>query len=140
MTRAMEKVRELTPRRSPMSLEHQLEKINRWYVGWSSYYSMTETPSQLKSIEAHIRRRLRAQLIGNPKRRRHLDSNLIKMGIRRTLAHKTVYSNHGVWKLSHTSATEQAWSKSWFTKMGLKIISHTNNPHWQPLKVWVKLC
>lgn len=140
MTRAMEKVRELTPRRSHLSLEHQIEKINRWYVGWSSYYSMTETPSQLKSVEAHMRRRLRAQLIRNQKRRRHLDNKLIKMGVRRVLAHKTVYSNDGVWKLSHTSATEQAWSKSWFTQMGLKTISQTSKAHWQPLKVWVKLC
>ena len=140
MTRAMEKVRQLTPRRSHLSLEHQIAKINRWYVGWSSYYSMTETPSQLKSVEAHIRRRLRAQLTRNQKRRRHLDNKLIKMGVRRVLAHKTVYSNDGVWKLSHTSATEQAWSKSWFTQMGLKTISQTSKAHWQPLKVWVKLC
>lgn len=140
MTRALEKVKELTPRGSHLSLERQIEKINQWYVGWSGYYSMTETPSQLQSIEAHIRRRLRAQLIRNQKRRRHLDKKLIHLGVRNALAHKTAYSNHGVWKLSHTAATEQAWSKSWFRQMGLKIVSQAKKPHWKALTVWVKLC
>lgn len=140
MTRAFEKVKELTPRRSHRSLEKQIAKINQWYVGWSGYYSMTETPSQLQSIEAHIRRRLRAQMVSNQKRRRHLDRKLIQQGVRSGLAHKTAYSNHGVWKLSHTAATEQAWSKSWFSQMGLKITSHAKKPHWKALTVWVKLC
>lgn len=140
MARAMEKVKELTPRRSHLSLERQIDKINQWYVGWSGYYSMTETPSQLQSIEAHIRRRLRAQLVRNQKRRRHLDRKLIQQGVRAGLAHKTAYSNHGVWKLSHTAATEQAWSKSWFRQMGLKIASQAVKSHWKSLTVWVKLC
>ena len=140
MTRAMEKVKELTPRRTHQSIERQIAKINQWYVGWSGYYSMTETPSQLQSIEAHIRRRLRAQLVRNQKRRRHLDQKLIHLGVRYALAHKTAYSNHGVWKLSHTAATEQAWSTSWFRQMGLKITSQANKPHWKALTVWVKLC
>ena len=140
MSRAIEKVKELTPRRTHQSLERQIDKINQWYLGWSGYYSMTETPNQLQSIEAHIRRRLRAQMVRNQKRRRHLDRKLISQGVRAGLAHKTAYSNHGVWKLSHTAATEQAWSNSWFRQMGLKITSDVKKLHWKPLTVWVKLC
>ena len=37
MKRAMEKLKELTPRGTSLSLEKTIEKINKWYVGWSSY-------------------------------------------------------------------------------------------------------
>lgn len=74
----METVRSLTPRGAHRPVEQQIEQINQWYVGWSGYFGMTETPSQLKAIEAHIRRRLRAQLIGAQKRKRYLLRKLIK--------------------------------------------------------------
>ena len=72
MGRAMEKVKELTPRRCSLPLEKQIARVNQWYRGWSGYYSMTETPSQLKVLEAHIRARFRAQFMRDQKRRRYL--------------------------------------------------------------------
>ena len=57
MSRAMDKVRELTPRGTHQSIEQTVETINKWYVGWSAYYSMTQYPKQLSTIEAHVRRR-----------------------------------------------------------------------------------
>ena len=63
MNKAMEKVKELTPRGTHLPIEKSIEKINQWYVGWSAYYKMTEYPSQLRKIEAHIRRRLRARWV-----------------------------------------------------------------------------
>jgi hypothetical protein len=52
---AMDKVKALTPRGTHKSLEPTLDKINQWYVGWSNCYSLTNYPSQLHKIEAHIR-------------------------------------------------------------------------------------
>jgi hypothetical protein len=62
---AMAKVKELTPRGTHLTLEASIERINSWYAGWSSYFAMTYYPSQLKKIEAHIRRRLRSRLVDN---------------------------------------------------------------------------
>lgn len=58
MKRAMQKVKELTPRGTYMTLEHTMKRINEWCIGWSGYYLITQYPSQLRNIEAHIRRRL----------------------------------------------------------------------------------
>ncbi len=61
---AMAKVKELTPRGAHLTLEKTItEQINRWYVGWAGYFSMTQYPAQLAKIEAHIRRRLRSRLV-----------------------------------------------------------------------------
>ncbi len=54
MNRAMARVKALTLRGTHMKLEHATMEINRWYRGWSSYYSMTQFPAQLNKIEAHI--------------------------------------------------------------------------------------
>ena len=50
MNRAMQKVKELTQRGTHLTLEKTIECINSWYMGWSSYYSMTQYPSQLRWI------------------------------------------------------------------------------------------
>ena len=101
MDKAMEKVKELTPRGTHKVLDKTISEINSWYKGWSSYFSMTQYPSQFAKIESHIRRRLRARMIRNLKRRRSIAKNLIQKGVGRKLVNKTVYSNRKCWDLSH---------------------------------------
>jgi len=139
MGRAMEKVKELTPRRSSLPLEQQIARVTQWYKGWSEYYSMTETPSQLKSLEAHIRARFRAQFMRDQKRRRYLVRKLIKQGTRRHTAMKVVYSNDGIWRMSHSFAANSAWNIRWFKERGLATVSEQQRPHWQSLDLWIKL-
>jgi siroheme synthase (precorrin-2 oxidase/ferrochelatase) len=140
MNKAMKRVLELTPRGSYLSLEETMKIINRWYRGWGTYYKMTQFPSQLARIEAHIRRRLRARLVRQQKKRRHLYHKLIKLGVNKHLTRKTVFSNNKTWVLSHTRAVEQAFSIQWFIdKTKQVILSNLKLFGWRPLKEWVKL-
>ena len=136
---AMTKVKELTPRGTSQNLDAAITAINRWYVGWSGYFSMTQYPAQLKKIEAHIRRRLRSRIVAQQKRRRHLYKKLVKRGVNGKTATKAVYSNNKRWVLSHTQAVEQAYPNKWFEKMGLEIRSDKELPHWFEVKQWVHL-
>lgn len=119
MANAMDRAKALTPRRTHLPLTTQIERINRWYLGWKNYFRMTEMPRQLETIEAHIRRRLRARIIAAQKRRRHLASKLEKQGLSRTFARRTAYSPQDVWALSISSAAHRAWTNAWFTQQGL---------------------
>lgn len=140
MNRAMAKVKELTPRGTHLRLERTIEEINTWYMGWSNYYSMTQYPSQLAKIEAHIRRRLRSRLVDQQKKRRYLFEKLIKRKVSRRLAAKTVFSNKKRWELSHTTAVEKAYPNKWFIQeMGLKVRSTEKHPHWFSPHRWVKV-
>ncbi len=140
MKTAMQKVRELTPRGTYLPLEKTMERINRWYIGWSGYYRMTEYPAQLRKIEAHIRRRLRARLVDQQKRRRHLFKKLKKRGVSRKSAANTAFSNKGRWALSHTFALERAYSVAWFIEeKGQEIRSNQKHPHWLPLRRWIRV-
>ncbi len=140
MKRAMAKVKELTPRGSYMTLEKTIERINSWYTGWSGYYRMTQYPSQLSKIEAHIRRRLRSRMIGHHTRRRYLFKKLVKREVPRGMSAKAVFSNMGRWALSHTHAVERAYPNRWFIKeLGLKIRSSEDHPHWFNTNRWIKV-
>lgn len=137
--RAMDKVKELTPRGTSETLEETIKRINSWYMGWSSYYSMTQYPSQLKAIEAHIRRRLRSRIVNQQKSRRNLYNKLIKRGVSREKA-AISFSNNKRWALSHTNAIERAYPNGWFAvEKGLRIRSKEKREHWFEEKKWVRL-
>jgi len=137
---AMDKVKALTPRGTHKALEPTLDKINQWYVGWSNYYSLTNYPSQLHKIEAHIRRRLRSRLVSQQKRKQHLYRNLVKRGVPRKQASKTVFSNNKRWMLSNTRAVTRAYPNSWFINLkGQEIRSDRKLAHWFEVSQWIRL-
>jgi group II intron reverse transcriptase/maturase len=140
LNKAMEKVKELIPRGTNLAIEQAVEKINSWYRGWASYFKMTQYPAQLKSIEAHIRRRLRARIVSQQKKKRNLVAKLIKRGMAKKQAENTVYTNRKTWALSHTKAVEKAFPNKWFTDTLKQIIvSDKKLDHWFGPEIWVKL-
>ena len=137
---AMSKIEALTPRGTHKTLETSLEEINQWYVGWSNYYSLTCYPSQLKKIEAHIRRRLRSRLVDQQKRKQHLYRKLVKRGVPQKQASKAVFSNNKRWQLSNTRAVTKAYSNSWFINLkGQEIRSERKLAHWFEVSQWIRL-
>ncbi len=140
LNKAMEKVKELIPRGTNLSIENAIDKINSWYHGWASYFKMTQYPAQLQSVEAHIRRRLRARIVSQQKKKRHLVKKLVKRGVSRSLARSTVYRNRKTWYLSHTRAVEKAYPNKWFVEtQGQYIMSEKKFRHWFNIETWVKL-
>jgi group II intron reverse transcriptase/maturase len=136
--KAMGKVKELTPRGTHETLGITIAKVNKWYRGWSNYFKMTQYPSQLGAIEAHIRRRLRSRLVSQQKSERNLFNKLVSKGISRRVA-SVAFSNKGRWAMSHTRAVEKAFSNKWFTQQGLFTRSQDIQPHWFERKKWVRL-
>lgn len=140
LNKAMEKVKELIPRGTNLSTEQAIKKINSWYKGWASYFKMTQYPAQLASIEAHIRRRLRARIVSQQKKKRNLVAKLTSRGVAKKQAYKTVYTNRKTWALSHTKAIEKAFPNRWFTDILQQVtVSDKELEHWFGIKVWVKL-
>lgn len=141
LRRALKKVKELTPRGTDLKLGKSIATINSWYMGWSSYYSMTEYPAQLRKVEAHIRRRLRSRLIAQQKTRRNLYNKLIKRGAPPAPVAKAVYLSHNKrWALSRTMAVNMAFGNDWFINTcGQKIRSNEKRRHWFGVNKWVHL-
>ena len=137
---AMDKVKALTPRGTHKTLETNLKEINQWYVGWANYYSLTWYPSQLRKIEAHIRRRLRSRLVYQQKRKKPLYHSLVKRGVPRKQAANAVFSNNRRWALSAIRAVTRAYPNSWFINLkGQEIRSDRDLVHWLDVSQWISL-
>ena len=137
--KAMERVRRLTPRNNDKSVKEQIEKINEWLRGWFEYVKITEFPAQLNKIEAHIRRRLRAKIIKQKKRKRFILRYLEKKNIRRDSAFRDVYQRGETWAMSNTWSFYTLFDKKWFKEQGLLIFSELQLPHWESPRIWPKL-
>jgi len=139
MKRAMEKIKELIPTNSPTPIQITLEKTNEWFRGWANYFAITNYPSQLLAIEAHIRRRLRARIVRQSKRRRTLYRKLVEKGMKKASAATISYSNKGPWRTSH-SAIEKVFSNKWFIEsMGQIVLSDRKLQHWFSVRTWIRL-
>jgi len=136
---AMNKVKALTPRGTEKRLDTTLKSINPWYVGWSNYYSLSQYPAQLGKIEAHIRRRLRARLVDQQKRRRFLYRKLINRGVSPKAA-AVAFTHRKRWALSKTMAVSRAYPNKWFIEVkGQAIRSDQKLAHWFDVNQWVYL-
>jgi group II intron reverse transcriptase/maturase len=120
--RIAEQVRQLTPRNWGGSFNACLEKLNRYLYGWIGFFWIcTDAEMQtISALDAHIRRRLRALLLKQWKRRRFIVRRLIRMGIKPAKAWRYIYGEHrSLWALSHCPAVDRALHNAYFAKRGL---------------------
>ena len=122
INRAWEKLKELIPRRTHLTLGQTIDKFNRWYQGWHAYYGITDKRYQLRELESHARRRLRAVLVVQAKRPRTLVKKLLARGISKRIINK-IYGK-GPWATSHTMALNRGFGNGWFASQGFLELSH----------------
>ena len=120
--RLADKVVELTPRNWGQSLSDCVAQINAYVLGWIGFFCACSAAEirTLHSTDAHIRRRLRALLLAQWKRRRHIARRLIGLGIKPATAWSNVYERRkSLWALSHCPAVNRALNRKWFVQLGL---------------------
>jgi group II intron reverse transcriptase/maturase len=120
--RLAERVRELTPRNWGSSLRSCIRRINAYLEGWFGFFGVCsgEMLRFLAAADAHIRRRLRAVQLAHWKRKRTIARKLIKLGVRRHSAWRSVYrGRQSLWALSHNSAVVRGLRNAYFAERGL---------------------
>jgi RNA-directed DNA polymerase len=121
--RVDERIRELTPRNWGGKLEACIKRLNQYLKGWIGFFGTSCTKDviqNLQVLDGHIRRRLRALLLRQWRRRRSIASRLVRLGTSKPAAWGTVYNGHrSLWALSHTPAVERALGIEYFRERGL---------------------
>jgi retron-type reverse transcriptase len=116
------RIRELTPRNWGDSLEACISQINAYLLGWVGFFGIC-TPAEERifhSTDAHIRRRLRAMLLKQWKRKRFIARRLVKLGVKPKTAWRNVYDGHkSLWAMSHTPAVNRGLRNAYFAERGL---------------------
>jgi group II intron reverse transcriptase/maturase len=116
--RISRRIRELTPRNWGQSFDRCLEQVNRYLTGWIGYFQIATDPVRriFQILDAHIRRRLRAILVRQKKRVRHLYRHLKGRGISAGMAWKTCYVLRSPWKRAASFGMHKAYPNDWFAK------------------------
>jgi len=120
--RIKRKIVELTPRTWGQSLDACIERINRYLDGWMGFFRIIDRAVliELKILDSHIRRRLRAIVLKHKKRKRHIFYFFRSRRIPIAKAMRAVYDRRrSFWALSRTTAANKAMSSYWFDRQGL---------------------
>ncbi len=120
-----EKIRELVPRNFGNSLDACIQRLNAYLRGWIGFFGICTTEEQtFQTLDAHIRRRLRALQLRHWKRKRTIARKLVTLGIRHQSAWKSIYAGRkSTWALSHTSTVDRALHNSYWDERGLVSIA-----------------
>ncbi len=116
------RIKELTPRNWGGSLRDCLLRVNQYLRGWFGFFKIC-TPAEdklLGRIDAHIRRRLRAIVLKQWRRKRTIARRLIRLGIKPRTAWRAVYDgSRSWWALSRSPAVSRALRNAYFAERGL---------------------
>lgn len=121
--RFKKRIREMTRRNRSISLEHRVEGLRRYLIGWRGYFGFCETPTVLQRLDSWIRRRLRAVVWKQWRRSSTRYHELCRLGIRRVLAGHAAGSAHDVWRVSHSPALNTAMPTAYFRNLGLPFLA-----------------
>jgi len=112
------RLRELTPRTWGQAVAKCLERLNSYLRAWFGYFRLCtkEGRRAFGKFDAHIRRRLRALIIRQKKRPRHLFRFLLTRGVPRGSAAKTAYERRGIWHRSISWGMHKAFPNAWFAE------------------------
>ena len=132
--RINETIRQKTGRSRGTSLKTIVRELNVYLTGWLGFFWIVtgETAKRmLHKLDGHIRRRLRALLLKQWKRRRSIVRRLIKLGIQWTTAWKSVYDGRRrTWDLSHRPAVDRALPKAYFLEQDLISLEQRWQERW----------
>ena len=120
--RINEKVRELTPRNRSQKLASRIRRLNLYLGGWMGFFWVCTAAEEqtFGSLDAHIRRRLRASIVKDWRRPRTIVRRVIRLGVQPTTARASVYGGRkSTWALSHCLAVDQALRNRFFEDRGL---------------------
>ena len=99
--RIAKRVKELTPRNWGSAVENCIKRLNRYLKGWTSYFHICTGNGECKTIDSHIRRRLRCLILKQWKRKRTMARRLIARGVNKKTAWRRVYmGSRSLWSIS----------------------------------------
>jgi len=110
------RILEMTPRNWGRSLAACLEDLNVYLRGWTGYFRLCTADGAVlfRRFDAHIRRRIRAIVVKQKKRPRHLFRHLVARGVNPRTAGTTAFRRCGIWSKSNRRGLTAAYPNIWF--------------------------
>jgi group II intron reverse transcriptase/maturase len=120
--RLKSKIREITSRKRPLSMEIRIQMLNQYLMGWIGYFALADTPSLLKKFDSWIRRRLRQCIWKEWKTPRTRVRKLKGMGVNPHKAYEWGNSRKGYWRITKSPILHKTLDNSYWSNQGLRSL------------------
>jgi RNA-directed DNA polymerase len=123
--RMYEKIRTKTPRNWGQSVAACIQGLNSYLRGWMGFFLICTSGEErsFQTFDAHIRRRLRAIILKQWKRKRTIARRLIALGVSSRLAWSNLFEGRrSLWVLSHCPAVDHGLRNAYFAERGLSSL------------------
>jgi group II intron reverse transcriptase/maturase len=124
LERLKSKLREISRKGRGRNLKRIIEEVTPIMRGWSNYFKLSEVKKPFDELDGWIRRKLRCILWRQWKRSFTRAGKLIQRGLSEERAWKSAGNGRGPWWNSGASHMNEAFDKSYFTKLGLLSLLH----------------
>jgi RNA-directed DNA polymerase len=122
LERMKKKVKKITSRKMPYSIEQRIEELNRYLGGWCGYFALADTPHIFKILDSWIKRRLRMCLWKNWKNPRTRVRNLARLKVPHGKAYEWGNTRKGYWRISKSPILHRTLGNSYWESQGLKSL------------------
>ncbi len=120
LERMKDKIRTITNRTAPISINHRIEQLNRFMMGWVGYFQLASAKGHMEDTDRWIRRRLRMCIWKQWKRVKTRIRELRALGMPNWIAFMTANSRRGPWEMSRN--INNALNNSYWESRGLKSL------------------
>jgi len=96
------KLKELTRKTNPMSLDERIQRLNWLIRGWVNYFKLASIQAKLKALDEWLRNRLRYCIWHHWKKPEKKRRSLIRLGIKQGQAYAWSRSRMGGWAIAQS--------------------------------------
>jgi len=118
LKRFKDKIRELTSRKQPRSVEQILLRLERYITGWLGYYAIADMSRRMKDLNEWTRRRIRQIFWKQWKKIRTKRDNLVRLGIPDGKAWEWANSRLGYWRISVSWILTRSLTNEYLASIG----------------------
>ena len=130
------KIKTITRKTSPMTIDERIRKLKEVYQGWLNYFRMASIQGKLMKLDGWLRKRLRYCIWHNWKKPERKRKNLIRLGVENSMAYQWSRSRMGGWAIAQSPILGTTITLERLRKRGyeslltyyVKVAPHLNEP------------
>ncbi|MEX2105212.1 MAG: group II intron maturase-specific domain-containing protein, partial [Bacilli bacterium] len=122
MKKVKSRIREITSRKKPLSMEQRIRELNQYLTGWCGYFALADTPSIFQGLDEWTRRRLRMCLWKHWKQPKTKVKRLVSLGIPKDKAFKWGNTRKGYWRIACSPILSRSLDNHYWKSNGFKSL------------------
>lgn len=130
MGRIKEKLRNLTKRRTGISISRRVESLRKLIIGWVQYFAIADCKRRLEELDGMTRVRLRMCIWKSWKKPGNRKKQLINLGMEEWKAHRNANTRKSYCRTAHSGILTHTLTNDYFKKIGYTSFIETYE-RWQ---------